>query len=307
MDIILVSHKRGKTWRFSLGATLSWLPLALVAGLVMGLGFGAGYLANGHTGLLPATLAKRWNQEIKAQREELAETRGAAEENTRALARRIAQLNAQMMRLDAAGERMVKVADLDADEFNFGQLPAVGGPETTALAEAADRDPLLQALDRFETKLSDRERQLRVLEDLLLASRLQREVRPSGWPVASGFVSSLFGYRTDPFTGRGAYHEGMDFAGRAGSDVLSVAAGLVTFADYRSGYGLLVEVNHGNGYVTRYGHNRQNVVKVGQTVRKGQRIATMGSSGRSTGPHVHFEVLLNGAVVNPQQYIQAAR
>ncbi|MDP3859379.1 MAG: M23 family metallopeptidase [Stagnimonas sp.] len=310
MDIILVSHKRGRTWRLRLGwsQVQTWLPMALLALSLIGVGFGMGHLSSGQTGLLPAPLAKRWNSEISAQRSELAQVRSAAEENTRALARRIAQLNAQMMRLNAAGERMVKVADLDPGEFNFDQPPAVGGPEGEDVFDvAANQDPLLQALERFETRLSDRERQLRVLEDLLLAGRLQREVRPSGWPVASGFISSLFGYRTDPFTGRGAYHEGMDFAGREGSEVLSVAAGIVSFAGDRSGYGTLVEINHGNGYVTRYGHNSRVLVKVGETVRKGQRVARMGSSGRSTGPHVHFEVLLNGSVVNPQQYIQAAR
>jgi len=309
MDIILVSHKRGRTWRIRLGLTqvFSWLPALAVVLALLGLGFGAGYLANGHTGLMPTSLAKSWSHEIQTQRAELAAARNAAEENTRALARRIAQLNAQMMRLDAAGERMVKVADLDADEFNFSQPPAVGGPETEVIESATAGDPLLQALDRFEAKLSDRERQLRVLEDLLLASRLQQEVRPSGWPVASGFISSLFGYRTDPFSGRAAYHEGVDFAGREGSPVLAVAAGIVSYADQRAGYGTLVEVNHGNGYVTRYGHNQRVLVKPGETVRKGQRLALMGSSGRSTGPHVHFEVLLNGSVVNPQQYIQAAR
>lgn len=310
MDIILVSHKRGRTWQLRLGwaQVQVWLPMAVLALLIAGLGYGVGRLDSGHDGLLPAPLAKRWNHEISAQRTELAQVRAATEENTRALARRLAQLNAQMMRLDAAGERMVKVADLDPGEFNFDQVPAVGGPEAeSAFDAAAVTDPLLASLERFEERLSDRERQLRVLEDLLLASRLQKEVRPSGWPVASGFISSLFGYRTDPFTGRGAYHEGVDFAGREGSDVLAVASGIVTFADERSGYGSLVEINHGNGYLTRYGHNRRMTVKVGETVRKGQRVATMGSSGRSTGPHVHFEVLLNGSVVNPQQYIQAAR
>jgi len=310
MDIILVSHKRGKTWQLRLGWSQvhAWLPVVLVAVGLVGLGFGIGQLTGSQTGLLPTSLAQRWNHEISLQRTELAQVRSAAEENTRALARRIAQLNAQMMRLDAAGERMVKVADLDPGEFNFQQAPAVGGPETDSMFDAAaSQDPLLQALERFETRLSDRERQLRVLEDLLLAGRLQREVRPSGWPVASGFITSLFGYRTDPFTGRGAYHEGIDFAGREGSDVLSVAAGIVAFAGERSGYGQLVEINHGNGYVTRYGHNSRILVKAGDTVRKGQRLSLMGSSGRSTGPHVHFEVLLNGSVVNPQQYIQAAR
>lgn len=309
MDIIVVSHKRGRTWKLRLDFAhlFSWAPWALASLALLSLSFTAGYWVNGQTGLLPVHLAERWGSEIKSQRAELAATRSAAEENTRAMARRLAQLNAQVMRLDAAGERMVKVADLDAGEFNFGQVPAVGGPETEDLVTAANQDPLLAALEKFETRLSDRERQLRVLEDLLMASRLQKEIKPSGWPVESGFITSLFGHRTDPFSGRGAFHEGIDFAGRQGSKVLAVASGIVTYSGDRSGYGELVEINHGNGYVTRYGHNERVLVRVGETVRKGQQLATMGNTGRSTGPHVHFEVLLNGAVVNPSQYIQAAR
>jgi murein DD-endopeptidase MepM/ murein hydrolase activator NlpD len=148
---------------------------------------------------------------------------------------------------------------------------------------------------------------MRVLEDLLLVSRLQRQVKPSGWPVERGWISSAFGMRTDPFTGRRAMHTGTDFAGRAGADVLSVAAGIVTEAGPRFGYGMVVEINHGNGYVTRYGHNARVLVKPGDKVNKGQRIALIGSTGRSTGPHVHFEVLFNDKVVNPTEYIEASR
>jgi murein DD-endopeptidase MepM/ murein hydrolase activator NlpD len=181
----------------------------------------------------------------------------------------------------------------------------MGGPEP-AVSQEPVLSNVLASLDGFEKQLSDRERQLRVLEDLLLASKLQKEVRPSGWPVDSGWISSGYGWRTDPFTGLYAQHMGIDFAAQDGSDVLSVATGIVTDAGERSGYGQLVEINHGNGYVTRYGHNEEILVKVGDKVNKGQRIALMGSTGRSTGPHVHFEVLYNGSVVNPEQYIQAA-
>ncbi|MES2683912.1 MAG: M23 family metallopeptidase [Pseudomonadota bacterium] len=310
MDVIVVSHARGKTWKLRLDAAhfTLWMPLALLVVGALSLSFAVGYHANSGQSLLPEHLMASWNAEIKSQRQELATARAAAEENTHALARRMAELNAQMMRLDAAGERMVKVADLDPKEFNFNRPPALGGPETLELAEAGPaQDPLLQSIERFETKLSERQRQMRVLEDLLMASRMQQEVMPSGWPVLTGFVSSLFGYRTDPFSGRGAFHEGVDFAGAHGSSVVAVGAGVVSFAGDRSGYGNLVEVNHGNGYVTRYGHNAASLVKAGDTIRKGQRLALMGSSGRSTGPHVHFEVLLNGSPVNPAQYIAASR
>lgn len=310
MDLIVVSHARGKTWNVRLDAAhvYLWLPAVLVLLGALALSFSIGYHAKGGKGILPEHLMKNWNTEIQAQRHELALAKSRAEESSRAMARRLAELNAQMMRLDAAGERMVKVADLDPREFNFNRPPALGGPETDEIALAgAMQDPLLQSIEKFEARLSERERQMRVLEDLLMASRMQSEVMPSGWPVANGFISSLFGFRTDPFTGRGTFHEGVDFAGAEGSGVVAVGAGVVSFAGERSGYGVLVEVNHGNGYITRYGHNEAVLVKAGDTVFKGQRISLMGSTGRSTGPHVHFEVLLNGSPVNPSQYIEASR
>lgn len=310
MDLIVVSHARGKTWNVRLDAAhfYLWLPLALLLVGALTVSFTLGYHAHGGKSVLPEQLLNNWSAEIKAQRQDLAHAKSSAQENTRALARRMAELNAQMMRLNAAGERMVKVADLDPKEFNFNRPPALGGPETEEIATATTGlDPLLQSIEKFESKLGERERQMRVLEDLLMASRMQNEVMPSGWPVAKGFISSLFGFRTDPFSGRGAFHEGMDFAGAEGSGVIAVGAGVVSYASDRAGYGMLVEINHGNGYVTRYGHNRAVLVKAGATVHKGQRVALMGSTGRSTGPHVHFEVLLNGSQVNPSQYIEAAR
>jgi len=310
MDVIVVSHKRGKTWKLRLDVAhfYVWLPPMFVAGGLLALSFAAGYYSSRGEGLFPAHLIHRWNAEIQAQRQNLTLTKSAAEENARALARRMAELSAQMMRLDAAGERMIKVANLDPKEFSFNKPPALGGPETEEIADAlSEQDPLLQSIERFEAKLSERERQMRVLEDLLMASRVQSEGLPTGWPVASGFISSLFGRRADPFSGRMAFHEGMDFAGKEGSDVIAVGAGVVSYAGPRAGYGVLVEINHGNGYITRYGHSKAVLVKTGDTVRKGQRVALVGSSGRSTGPHVHFELLLNGSPVNPANYIAASR
>ena len=310
MDVIVVSHARGRTWKLRLDAAHFhlWLPALLVVVGLLSTSFVAGYYTSRGHGLLPAHLMHRWNAELQTERQYLAQIKASAEENARALVRRMAELNAQMMRLDAAGERMIKVADLDPKEFNFSRPPALGGPETEEVASGlSTSDPLLQSIERFEAKLTERERQMRVLEDLLMASRMQNEVVPSGWPVANGFISSLFGRRPDPFSGRMAFHEGMDFAGPEGSNVIAVGAGVVSYSGPRAGYGVLVEINHGNGYLTRYGHNKAVLVKVGDTIRKGQRLALLGSSGRSTGPHVHFEVLLNGSPVNPAQYIEASR
>lgn len=309
MDIILVSHTRGRTWRLRIEPrqVFGWLPLAAAVLAVLGLTFWAGLSLQSNRGLLPSHVAGAWSNEIVQQRAELAKVHAKAEEDAHALARRIAELQAHIIRLDAAGARMTQIASIDPKEFNFDKPPPVGGPETEAVGQPAVLEDVIGSLDRLQKQLGDRERQMRVLEDLLLASKLQREIKPSGWPVDGGYITSGYGNRVDPFTGLRTNHPGIDFAAAEGSEVLAVASGIVTEAGEKNGYGELIEINHGNGYVTRYGHNSRLLVKVGDRVVKGQRISLMGSTGRSTGPHVHFELLLNGNTVNPEQYVEAAR
>jgi murein DD-endopeptidase MepM/ murein hydrolase activator NlpD len=158
----------------------------------------------------------------------------------------------------------------------------------------------------LDGQLADREAQLWVLESVLMNENLKERVYPHGRPVSAGWISSYFGKRTDPFTGKLANHTGIDFAGKMGADVSSVADGVVTWSGSRYGYGVMVEINHGNGFATRYAHNSENLVAVGEEVRKGQSIAKMGRSGRATGPNLHFEVLRNGQRVNPVNFIRDA-
>ena len=309
MDLILISHARGRTWRLRLDprSILTWLPIGAAALTLSALFFAAGWCLRPDSGSLPSPVLSSWAKDMQQQRLQLADARAKAEEDAHGLARRIAQLQAQVMRLDAAGSRMTQIANIDPAEFNFDKPPPMGGPEIVDASQPLVLSSAVDSLDQLQLQLSDRERQMRVLEDLLLAGRLQKEIKPSGWPISVGYITSPYGSRTDPFTGLHAYHPGIDFAAAEGSEVLAVASGIVTEAGDHTGYGNLVEINHGNGYVTRYGHNEQILVKVGDRIKKGQAIALMGSTGRSTGPHVHFEVLLNGNTVNPEQYIAAAR
>jgi murein DD-endopeptidase MepM/ murein hydrolase activator NlpD len=158
-------------------------------------------------------------------------------------------------------------------------------------------------LAQLQQDVDLRESQLSALENVILARELRAQIHPEGRPVANGFISSYFGERSDPFDGREAFHKGVDFAGSVGSKVVAVAAGVVTWAGERSGFGKMVEINHGDGFVTRYGHNERTLVSVGETVKRGEPVALMGSTGRSTGPHVHFEVLRNGRQVDPLTFI----
>lgn len=241
------------------------------------------------------------------ERRELVDLRERTQEHLDALALRMGVMQAHILRLDALGERLIELGKLDNGEFNFDEAPPLGGD---AEGDSSDQEPttpdLLADLERLAWLIEDRERKLDVMEDIIMRRGLQKEVLPAGRPVKRGWISSYFGKRTDPFSGRKTMHKGIDFAGKKGSDVIAVAAGMVSDVGKQTGYGQVVEINHGNGVVTRYGHNQKVLVKKGDRIARGQTIANMGSSGRSTGPHVHFEVLRNGKQVNPAKYVRAS-
>ncbi|MCC5868401.1 MAG: M23 family metallopeptidase [Gammaproteobacteria bacterium] len=258
----------------------------------------------------PDAQALAWQAGLERQTHELEALRALTQENLDALALRVGQMNAHVIRLDALGQRLTAMAELDDGEFDFSRTPGLGGPEDllmSANGQSNELGDVLRMMEELDVQLADRRTQLAILEDLMLNRNLRARVQPEGRPVASGWLSSRFGRRTDPFTGKPAVHRGVDFAGRPGTKILSAGDGVVIFAGSRYGYGRMVEINHGNGYVTRYAHNTDNLVQVGDTVRKGQAIATMGSTGRATAPHLHFEVLRDGRQVDPLPYIQARR
>ena len=242
-------------------------------------------------------------QVLADQRQELDAVIESTKHSMTALSVRLAELQAQAIRLDALGERLIELNKLNAREFDFGNPPAVGGPEGSVVMEEMAVGDFLEALDALSRQLDERATQLTIMEDIFMHENLRSETIPSGRPVESGWLSSGFGRRTDPFSGKLAYHEGVDFAGKTGTGVIAAASGVVTWSGERYGYGRMVEIDHGNGYVTRYAHNKENKVEVGEIIEKGQVLALMGSSGRSTGPHVHYEVLRNGKPVDPKRYI----
>lgn len=302
MNIILFSRRRGCQLQLDLRRPPTALAAACMVVLLAGTVFSAGFaVAMRHHDPVATKVGER----LEEQRRELTALKRQMNEQIDALAMRVGEVQGHVIRLNVLGERLTQMADLDDGEFNFAEPPPVGGPETPANGESPSIPQLVQDLERLSMQLDDREAQLDVLESLLLTRGLQAQVYPEGRPIESGYISSYFGTRTDPFTGRPAMHEGIDFAGREGSTVKAVAAGVVSFADLRAGYGNCIEINHGNGYVTRYAHNERNLVSVGDTVQKGQPIALMGSTGRATAPNLHFEVLRNGRQVNPLKFISA--
>lgn len=252
-------------------------------------------------------LPDNWEAEMAKHREEIKEASQYARENMNALAARLGKLQAQSIRLNALGERLVDIAELDKGEFGFGKVPAQGGPEVESNASAMEVPDFLKELDSLALRIEDREQQLKVMESFFMRRGLSQQTSPAGRPIKKGWISSYYGMRTDPFTGLQERHNGLDFAGKAGSDIVAIASGIVTWSGDRYGYGQMVEINHGNGYVTRYAHNKENLVSAGDTVVKGDVIGHMGSSGRSTGPHVHLEILYKNQLIDPAKLVYAAR
>ena len=299
MNIILFTNKRGQVWNYDIN--LLHAALTLVFGLIVL--FAAAVYTGIRLGNDELKYLAEWQDVVGEQQAEIAAARQNAQADIDALTLRIGQMQAQMLRLNALGGRLVSQSDLSKDEFDFNAVPAVGGPRDVTNRESVPLADFLNMLDQLETEMEDRDQKLSVLESLLMSRSLSERVMPSGRPVEDGWLSSRYGKRNDPFTGKQDFHKGLDFAGKKGSEVIAVGDGVVSWAGKKSGYGQLIEINHGNGYSTRYGHNQSHMVKVGDTVKKGQQIALMGSTGRSTGPHVHFEVLRNGKKVNPSGFI----
>ena len=303
MNILFLSSSRGQVCGINLAKPLHLLLLTTLVGLLISGSVYLGYILNSNPD--NRALIDEWQADVHSQQVQLMQIREEADANIDAMASRLGLLQAHIMRLDALGRKLVNMASIDTEEFDFDSAPGLGGPASVADTVLAP-DELSVAIDQLGQKLSDRENQLTVMEDLVLNANLQKEVEPSGRPITKGWLSSYFGMRTHPISGRREMHKGIDFAGAMGGAVIAVAKGVVTYAGKRYSYGNLIEIAHGNGYSTRYAHNSRLLVSVGDTVEKGFQIAEIGSSGRSTGPHVHFEVLKDGREINPVPFIRAA-
>jgi len=307
MQIIIFSHSGRKRSNIRLG-TVGQTLIGLAACILLAGSFYAGVrFTTDRTGALVHSIRERtssqWQEEIRQQGDVLEETRLEAEKSLDAMSGRLSLLQGNIMRLDALGSRLAEMAGMEDLDFGIDNPPGIGGPAPSGNLQSTDIPDFLRSLGELESRVADRGEKLTAMESMLINSTLQEQTLPGGNPATGGWLSSLYGWRTDPINGKKEFHEGIDFAGRKGTPVAAIAAGIVTWAGPRSDYGNMVEISHGNGYITRYAHNQKNLVTVGEKVDKGEIIAVMGSSGRSTGTHVHFEVIRNGQPVNPKQYL----
>jgi hypothetical protein len=271
---------------------LAVLGGAFAVGLSLGQGRGLGAAQTAH-----------WLGVLRHQRTQLADLNTRMRARAQALAIQVGDLQAHMIRLDALGRRLTAMAGLPANEFDFAENPPMGGPDTDAPGTAFGMPSLAALLRRLKGRMELRTSQLSALENVLLSRKLKQEIYPEGRPVDVGWISSPFGWRIDPLTGRPEFHEGIDFAAPMGTPIHAVAAGVVTWAGPLGGYGNMVQINDGEGYSTLYAHSEKVLVHVGETVKRGEVIALVGSTGWSTGPHVHFQVMRNGQPINPKAFI----
>lgn len=299
MNIIIVSNRLAKAKTICVGRCQS--GLLLLAGLTLFMAASAifGYLMLFRFGGLEVPLVQKLL--VTAQRSETEKDREVLQQRLAAMAIKVGEMQAQVTRMEALGERVAKVAGIKKEELNFDSKPGRGGPlvggETLSLSNFESE------MNNLSRLLDDRADQLAVMESLLAREQVRRAALPSASPVSTGFFSSNFGWRIDPFTGQRAMHEGVDFNVENGTPIRAAAGGIVVYSDYHSGYGNMVEIDHGNGLISRYAHASRRLVKEGDVVLRGQKIGEVGSTGRSTGPHLHFEVLSNGVPQNPTRYL----
>jgi murein DD-endopeptidase MepM/ murein hydrolase activator NlpD len=301
MNVIFFSRREGRARHLNLARPLT-LSLVVLFGMsifrgIFAIGEQLGEHHMARLSLLRPAAA------FRAEQAQIGELRAQMQDKVDALAMRMGLLDANIIRLNALGKRLTVMANINSSEFDFDHDPAVGGPEDDGTAHVAAMSTLTGMLDDLSQTIDQRSAQFNALANVMLGRQLSAEIRPTGRPVQNGYISSGFGVRMDPFTGEQGVHKGVDFAAPAGTDVLAVAAGVVTWAGPREGYGNLVELEHGKGYSTRYAHNSVILVKVGDEVQRGQAIAQVGSTGRSTGPHVHFEVLHGGVQIDPMAFV----
>lgn len=302
MNIILVSGRLTKARTITLG----WRHIGLLGsglvGAVIALAGAMNYVtlrlaAGGEVPFLNSLL-------LPAQQRQNEKIQSYVRENLNALAVKLGEMQAQLMRLDTIGERLAKVAGLKPQDLMFGETPGRGGAESILQPRDLSLGELARQLDWLNRRMDDRGDMLGVLESSLTVDNARRKLVPTMLPVPNAWYSSNYGWRIDPFSGQRAYHEGIDVIAAEGSTILAAAGGIVVVAEFHPQYGNMVEIDHGNGLISRYAHASKRHVKVGDLVQRGEKIGEVGRTGRATGTHLHFEVRQRGAPVNPAQFLR---
>ena len=302
MNIILVSGKlaRARSITLSLPHLVCGAAVALVGLFV--LAFALQYVILRYVPSLKSPLVTALL--LNAQQEQNEKTESYLRDNLNALASKLGQMQAQLLRLNTLGERLAKTAGFKPQEFMFDQPPGRGGAISEMPVYELSLGDINRQVDLLNKQVDDRTEKLGILDSLMIVDSAKKKLLPSVLPVEGGWYSSNFGWRVDPFNGVRAFHEGMDFMADTGTGARAAAGGVVAFSDSHPQYGNMIEIDHGNGLITRYAHLSKRLVKVGDVVLSGGIIGQVGSTGRATGPHLHFEVRQNGSPLNPMRFLR---
>jgi len=302
MHIILVSSRTGGSKSLTLTHRHMIAGMVLMGVLVISLTLGLFWITVRHADQLKLPLLESLVK--SAQEAQQRKTEEFLRENLNAMAVKLGEMQAQLMRLDALGERLSALAGLKPGEFRFAEVPGRGGAVTSA--KDLSMAEFNRQLDQLGRVMENRTDSLGILESQLFDAKVKKKLMPTIPPVDGSWSASSFGWRIDPFNGMLAMHEGVDFVVDVGTPVFAAAGGVVRFAGPHPQYGNMIEIDHGNDFTTRYAHNSRLLVKEGEVVQRGAKIAESGATGRATGPHVHFEVRYRGIAQNPARFLQAA-
>jgi murein DD-endopeptidase MepM/ murein hydrolase activator NlpD len=302
VNIILVSGRLAKARTITLGVPQfvvlgigAFLAVIMLAGLLH-------YLALRFA--VDFRLPYFENVILSAQQQQNEKDQSYLRENLNAMAIRLGQMQAQLLRLDTVGERLAKLAGFKPQDLMFDQPPGRGGAVSSLPSQDLSLGDFTKQLDLLTRQLDDRSDQLGILESLFTLDNAKKKLIPTMLPVEGGWYSSNFGWRIDPFSGQRAFHEGIDFMAEQGTPIVAAAGGVVVYSDFHPQYGNMIEIDHGNNLITRYAHASTRLVKAGDVVLRGAKIAEVGKTGRATGTHLHFEVRQRGAPQNPTQFLR---
>ena len=305
MHIILVSNRLATAKSISLDTRHLLLGVALLAAAVVGLSSSMFYVVFRHAAEIKLPLVQQLL--LSAQEQQTQNAKAFMRENLNAMAVRLGQMQAQLVRLDALGERLSVLAGVKPQEFRMSELPGRGGALPTSVpVQDLSMNELTWQLDALSKHMENRYDYMGIVENRLFDARVKKKLMPTVRPVDVDWNASSFGWRIDPITGQNALHEGIDFLVDTGTAVHAAAGGLVVVAQFHPQYGNVIDIDHGNDFTTRYAHNSKLLVKAGDLVQRGAIIAESGSTGRSTGPHVHFEVRYKGIAQNPNRFLQVS-
>ena len=302
MNIILISNNLAKARTLTLTSTHFVLLAGAFFLAAVLLAMGLNYLSLRYADKIDSPSLR--SLVLSVQQEEHQKTQSYLRDSLNAMAIRMGQMQAQLLRLDSVGERLAELSGIKPQEFLFKQSPGQGGVLSTLPSQDMTFVEFNNKIQELSRILDDRADKFGALDSVLMQDRLKKKMLPSIMPVSTRWYSSGFGVRIDPFTGRSVFHEGVDFTAATGTSIVAAAGGVVVYSDYHPEYGNMIDVDHGNDLVSRYAHASKRLVKLGQVVVRGQKIAEVGSTGRSTGPHLHFEVRHRGLPQNPSRFLK---